>query len=48
MSLKPFITGHEELIHDIKYDFYGKHIATVSSDQHIKVLTWIQQHRPGY
>ncbi|KAK6877477.1 Nucleoporin SEH1 [Candida tropicalis] len=38
MSLKPFITGHEELIHDIKYDFYGKHIATVSSDQHIKVF----------
>ena len=37
-AMKPFITGHEELIHDIKYDFYGKHIATVSSDQHIKVL----------
>ncbi|CAI5757961.1 unnamed protein product [Candida verbasci] len=46
--MKPFITGHEELIHDIKYDYYGKHIATVSSDQHIKVFdldlqtsTWI-------
>lgn len=37
-AMKPFITGHEELIHDIKYDFYGKHIATVSSDQHIKVF----------
>lgn len=44
----PFITGHEELIHDIKYDFYGKHIATASSDQHIKVFdldstisTWV-------
>ncbi|EGW33001.1 uncharacterized protein SPAPADRAFT_136514 [Spathaspora passalidarum NRRL Y-27907] len=36
--MKPFLTGHEELIHDIKYDFYGKHIATVSSDQHIKVF----------
>lgn len=44
----PFISGHEELIHDIKYDFYGKHIATASSDQHIKVFdldsstsTWV-------
>lgn len=44
----PFITGHEELIHDIKYDFYGKNIATASSDQHIKVFdldsstsTWV-------
>ncbi|RLV93452.1 Nucleoporin SEH1 [Spathaspora sp. JA1] len=36
--MKPFLTGHEELIHDIKYDFYGKHLATVSSDQHIKVF----------
>lgn len=46
--MKPFVTGHEELIHDIKYDFYGKHIATCSSDQHIKVFdldsttsTWV-------
>lgn len=38
IKMKPFITGHEELIHDIKYDFYGKHIATASSDQHIKVF----------
>lgn len=36
--MKPFITGHEELIHDIKYDFYGKTVATASSDQHIKVF----------
>ncbi|CAN3356165.1 nucleoporin Seh1p [Diutina catenulata] len=45
---KPFITGHEELIHDVKYDFYGKHLATASSDQHLKVFdldpnsqTWV-------
>lgn len=44
----PFITGHEELIHDIAYDFYGKHLATASSDQHVKVFdldlslsTWV-------
>ena len=36
--MKPFITGHEDLIHDIKYDFYGKHIATALSDQHVKVF----------
>lgn len=48
MNMKPFITGHEDLIHDIKYDFYGKHIATASSDQHLKVFdldsqtsTWV-------
>lgn len=36
--LKPFFTGHDELIHDVKYDFYGKQIATALSDQHIKVF----------
>lgn len=36
--MKLFLTGHEELVHDVQYDFYGKHIATVSSDQHIKVF----------
>lgn len=38
MNMKPFITGHEDLIHDIKYDFYGRHIATASSDQYLKVF----------
>jgi len=32
-----FETQHEDLIHDICYDFYGKRIATCSSDQRIKV-----------
>lgn len=36
--MKPFITGHEDLVHDISYDFYGRHVATCSSDQHIKVF----------
>lgn len=46
--MRAFQTGHEELIHDIKYDFYGRHVATASSDQHIKVFdldsatqTWV-------
>ncbi|KAG7195710.1 epoxide hydrolase, soluble (sEH) [Scheffersomyces spartinae] len=38
--MQPFITGHEELIHDVEYDFYGTHIATCSSDQHIKVFDY--------
>lgn len=38
--MQPFITGHEELIHDVEYDFYGIHIATCSSDQHIKVFDY--------
>lgn len=36
--MKPFATNHEELIHDVSYDFYGKQLATCSSDQHIKVF----------
>ncbi|KAM3159704.1 Nucleoporin SEH1 [Lachancea thermotolerans] len=36
--MKPFITGHEDLVHDVVYDFYGRHVATCSSDQHIKVF----------
>lgn len=47
-TMHVFQTGHEELVHDIKYDYYGKHVATASSDQHIKVFdldpansTWV-------
>ncbi|SCU99375.1 LANO_0F01640g1_1 [Lachancea nothofagi CBS 11611] len=36
--MKPFVTGHEDLVHDAAYDFYGRHVATCSSDQHIKVF----------
>ncbi|WPK26043.1 hypothetical protein PUMCH_003388 [Australozyma saopauloensis] len=46
--MRAFQTGHEELIHDIKYDLYGRYVATASSDQHIKVFdldpassTWV-------
>ncbi|VVT49075.1 uncharacterized protein SAPINGB_P002091 [Magnusiomyces paraingens] len=37
-QFQPFIAGHEELIHDLNYDFYGKRIVTCSSDQYIKVF----------
>lgn len=46
--MRAFQTGHEELIHDVKYDFYGRQMATASSDQHVKVFdldtptsTWV-------
>ena len=35
LSLIP--TGHKYFIHDIKYDYYGRRIATCSSDQEIKI-----------
>ncbi|KAG5368114.1 Nucleoporin SEH1 [Yarrowia sp. C11] len=36
--MKPFNTGHEELVHDVAYDFYGRRIATCSSDTSVKVF----------
>lgn len=29
---------HKDLIHDIAYDYYGKRMATCSSDQIVKVI----------
>ncbi|CCD26705.1 Seh1p NDAI_0I01360 [Naumovozyma dairenensis CBS 421] len=37
-GMRPFDSGHEDLVHDVVYDFYGRHVATCSSDQHIKVF----------
>ena len=36
--MQPFDSGHDDLVHDVVYDFYGRHVATCSSDQHIKVF----------
>ncbi|GAB5365492.1 hypothetical protein AAMO2058_001062900 [Amorphochlora amoebiformis] len=33
-----FETGHEEMIHDAQLDYYGKRLATASSDQKIKIF----------
>lgn len=41
--MKPFLAGHEDLIHDIAYDFYGRRLATCSSDQHVKVFDRVGQ-----
>lgn len=42
-------SNHADLIHDVAYDYYGRRMATCSSDQTIKVwfflivfFLWIQ------
>ena len=34
---RSFDTGHADLVHDVAFDFYGKRVATCSSDRLIKV-----------
>lgn len=36
-SFKKLETEHEDLVHDVSYDHYGKRLATCSADQRIKV-----------
>ncbi|XP_049848602.1 nucleoporin SEH1-B-like [Schistocerca gregaria] len=35
--LQQILTEHESLIHDAAYDYYGRRLATCSSDQRIKI-----------
>lgn len=37
-TAKHIATDHKDLIHDVSYDFYGKRMATCSSDQSVKVV----------
>ena len=30
-------TGHQDLIHDVSYDFHGRRMATCSTDQNVQV-----------
>lgn len=30
-------TGHEDMVHDVQMDYYGKRVATASSDCTIKI-----------
>lgn len=39
---KSIQTDHEDLIHDVAYDFYGERLATCSSDQSVKVRLLFQ------
>ena len=34
---KSINADHKDLIHDVAYDFYGRRMATCSSDQTVKV-----------
>ncbi|KAI7848853.1 WD40-repeat-containing domain protein [Circinella umbellata] len=43
MPITKFDTSHEDLIHDISYDFYGKRLVTCSSDQRLKVWDFIER-----
>ena len=36
-TAKHITVDHKDLIHDVSYDFYGKRMATCSSDQSVKV-----------
>jgi nucleoporin SEH1 len=38
MTVGAINPGHEDLIHDISFDYYGSRFATCSSDQKIKVF----------
>ncbi|KAI9478154.1 MAG: WD40-repeat-containing domain protein [Benjaminiella poitrasii] len=47
-TLTKFDTGHEDLIHDISYDFYGKRLVTCSSDQRLKVWDFVERDDASY
>lgn len=36
-EISSFKSGHEDIVHDAVYDFYGKRIATCSGDQNVKI-----------
>ncbi|CAG9462244.1 unnamed protein product [Pedinophyceae sp. YPF-701] len=33
-----FETGHQDMVHDVQFDYYGKRVATCSSDRTVKVF----------
>lgn len=35
---KKLPVAHKDLIHDVSYDFYGRRLATCSSDQTVQVI----------
>lgn len=37
-TVTEFETGHVDMVHDIAYDYYGKRLATCSSDRTIKIF----------
>ena len=47
MKERQFDAGHDDLIHDISYDFYGKRLATCSSDHRVKVFDLVPVESSG-
>eukprot|EP00300_Choanocystis_sp_HF-7_P022561 c21901_g1_i1.p1 GENE.c21901_g1_i1~~c21901_g1_i1.p1 ORF type:complete len:312 (-),score=48.08 c21901_g1_i1:21-956(-) len=37
-TLAPVETGHEDMVHDAQLDYYGKRLATASSDRSVRVF----------
>ncbi|KAK9768643.1 epoxide hydrolase, soluble (sEH) [Basidiobolus ranarum] len=42
-QIAKFDANHEDLIHDIAYDYYGKRLTTCSSDQKLKVWDYDEE-----
>lgn len=36
-EVEPIIVDHKDVIHDVVFDYYGRRMATCSSDQTVKV-----------
>ena len=48
MSVKGTIeTGHEDMVHDAQLDYYGKRLATASSDTTVKVFDVVGEESGG-
>ncbi|PVU89492.1 hypothetical protein BB559_005082 [Furculomyces boomerangus] len=43
MAIGEFRIEHNDLIHDIEYNYYGNRMATCSSDKRIKVYDWDEE-----
>lgn len=37
-TLAQFESGHADMVHDVEFDYYGKRLATCSSDRMIKIF----------
>ena len=37
-TLNSFDAGHTDMIHDVQLDYYGRRLATASSDRSVKVF----------
>lgn len=37
-DVEPIIADHKDVIHDVVFDYYGRRMATCSSDQTVKVI----------